>query len=86
MLARQRHHLRHQPPGGAGAAQGRIGLDMDNDIAIVMLAVIGENGQAVLDQLEAMLLVYCRSCFAGSRYIQGSAKPMGRIHKVPASA
>ena len=58
---------------------------MDNDITVVVPAVIGKCGQAVLGQLEAKFFgIVDHGC--GSRYIQGSASPMGRIHKLPAKA
>jgi len=74
----------HQPCRSAGAAQGRIGLDMGKDIAAVMLPVIGENGEIVFDGFETMQRFIVDHRF-GSLYIQGNARPMGTIQNRPAT-
>ena len=45
----------HQPARRAGAAQGEIGFDMGQHIAIVVLAVIGKDQKPLFGQFEAML-------------------------------
>ena len=59
---------------------------MGEDIAVVMLAVIREHGEAVLHQFEAVLFGIVDHDFRGSRCIQGRARPMGSAHNVPARA
>ena len=77
----------HQPAGGACAAQTRIGLDMGQDIAIFAVAVIGEHQKPIFAELKALLFHIVDHLFwPGSRYIQGSDRPMGTIHMVPARA
>src|SRR3954470_3487717 len=51
------HDLLHQPAGGAGAAQGRVGLDMRQHIFAVPDAVIGPGRQAIFFQPEAALVL-----------------------------
>ncbi len=47
----------HQPRRCAGAAQGRIGLNMGEDIAPVMFPVVGENDQIIFRRFETMPLL-----------------------------
>ncbi len=42
-----RHQPGHEAVGRAGAAQGRIGFDMDEGIGPVLQAIIGEDQLAV---------------------------------------
>ena len=91
----------HQPGRGAGAAQVRFGLDMNQGINAVTDAIIREHQHVFFGGLETMLfdvvdhLVSPPPAFVsgfaaraelGSRYIQGKDRPMGTIQKVPARA
>jgi hypothetical protein len=81
------HDLLHQPPGRAGAAQSRVGLDMGKNISAVANAIIGLGLQPVFFQFEALFGgVVDHVLRAGSRYIHLNDSPMGTIHSVPARA
>ncbi len=87
LLAGMGDQRRHEAVGGAGSAQFFIGLDMHQGLGAVPHPVAGMDQPAIFFLFETLAFSVVDDHFLDvSRCIQGSARPIGTIHSVPARA